>query len=273
MNALNVPCPVVDTDETSWKPSSRVCTASGYAVAGRTSAAARTRGNNMPYMEFPFMVSPLFSWRMFLSHRFPIPMMTRHESEVPSSREMTSAFRSLRGDDRRGVRRHLPRPAPGSDRTDPGEALTFPWSRPRSGAVGGRSGGVSGGLFPVLLLDQIGPIRERPFLSHGPGRPEAAGDPEIPVFRRRQDDHLPLGGGDPGQRRDVHLVGHQDEIPRGRALTDERPDPARLLRLPAAVIEERVQGGPRLRAPERQPCRLETSAPPAGNGPIPRHAP
>ncbi len=94
-----------------------------------------------------------------------------------------------------------------------------------------------------------------PLLLPDRGQPQAASDFKVAISRRRQDDHLPQSGRDSGQRRDVHLVSHQDEISRERGFAGEYPDLACLLRLPASVIEERVQRSPRLRGPELRALR------------------
>src|SRR5512134_1092313 len=95
--------------------------------------------------------------------------------------------------------------------------------------------------IPIIGKDTTSPRRSCPLPARLRNGPQAACDPERRFSRRSQDDHLSRKRRDSGQRHDVHLVRHQDEVPPFRAFAGEPADPARLLGLPAAIVEERIE--------------------------------
>ena len=81
-------------------------------------------------------------------------------------------------------------------------------------------------------------------------------------------------GGDPArERRDVHLMGDQDDGFRGRQAEQELPEFGRLRAGPVPVPEERVQRGQVLdRTEVEESGRVAAAAPSAGEDPVDGHA-
>ena len=88
-----------------------------------------------------------------------------------------------------------------------------------------------------------------------------------------QQEDLTRGGGAARERRDVHLMGNQDNSFRGRQAEQELPEFGRLRAGPVPVPEERVQRGQVLDLTEvEESGRVAAAAPSAGEDPVDGHA-